>query len=285
MTRKFSAALILVLVFSLCAYGAESGEVVARIGSEDITEADVLTFIQPYGQQALMLYGTEQGRKMIIDDIIAMRLYALDAEAAKLDQNPEFQAQLISTRNAMLAQLAMRETVKDLTVSNEEAKKFYDENPEMFKQPERIRARHILVSGDEELAKVQAELKAGKSFDVVAKEFSRDPGSAANGGDLGEFPRGMMVPEFEKAAFELKNPGDVSAPVKTQFGWHIIKLEQKIPESVMPFEQIKDRLIQELKDQKTQKVIQDKAKELEGKYKVERLFDKPKNAETSPDKK
>ena len=285
MTKKLSAALILVLAFSLCAYGAESGEVVARIGSEDITEAEVLTFIQPYGQQALMLYGTEQGRKMIIDDVITMRLYALDAEAAKLDKTPEFQAQLISTKNAMLAQAAMRETVKNLTVTNEEAKKFYDENPAMFKQPERIRARHILVSGDEELAKVQDELKAGKSFDVVAKEFSRDPGSAANGGDLGEFPRGMMVPEFEKAAFELKNPGDVSAPVKTQFGWHIIKLEQRIPESVMPFEQIKDRLIQELTDQKTQKVLQDKAKELEKKYKVERLFDKPKNTETSPDKK
>ena len=284
MSKKFSAALILVLAFSFCAYGADSNSVVARIGSEDITEAEVLEFIQPFGQQAIMLYGSEQGRKMIIDDVISMRLYALDAEASKLDQTPEFQAQLLSAKRAMLAQAAMRETIKNLTVTDEEAKKFYDENPAMFKQPERIRARHILVSGDEELAKVQDELKAGKSFDVVAKEFSRDPGSAANGGDLGEFPRGMMVPEFEKAAFDLKNPGDVSAPVKTQFGWHIIKLEQRIPESVIPFEQIKDRLIQELKDQKTQKVLQDKAKELEGKYKVERLFDKPKDAQTSPDK-
>ncbi len=284
MSKKFSAALILVLAFSFCAYGADSNSVVARIGSEDITEAEVLEFIQPFGQQAIMLYGSEQGRKMIIDDVISMRLYALDAEASKLDQTPEFQAQLLSAKRAMLAQAAMRETIKNLTVTDEEAKKFYDENPAMFKQPERIRARHILVSGDEELAKVQDELKAGKSFDVVAKEFSRDPGSAANGGDLGEFPRGMMVPEFEKAAFDLKNPGDVSAPVKTQFGWHIIKLEQRIPESVIPFEQIKDRLIQELKDQKTQKVLQDKSKELEEKYKVERLFDKPKDAQTSPDK-
>ena len=284
MSKKFSAALILVLAFSFCAYGADSNSVVARIGSEDITEAEVLEFIQPFGQQAIMLYGSEQGRKMIIDDVISMRLYALDAEASKLDQTPEFQAQLLSAKRAMLAQAAMRETIKNLTVTDEEAKKFYDENPAMFKQPERIRARHILVSGDEELAKVQDELKAGKSFDVVAKEFSRDPGSAANGGDLGEFPRGMMVPEFEKAAFDLKNPGDVSAPVKTQFGWHIIKLEQRIPESVIPFEQIKDRLIQELKDQKTQKVLQDKAKELEEKYKVERLFDKLKDAQTSPDK-
>ena len=284
LARKIFAAFILVLSFSFCAYGADSEKVLARVGSEDITESEVLEFIQPFGQQAVMLYGTEQGRKMILDDVIAMRLYALDAEDSKLDQTPEFQAQLLNAKRAMLAQAAMQKAVEGLKISDEEAKKFYDSNPAMFKQPERVHARHILVSGDEELAKVQSELKAGKSFDVVAKEYSRDPGSAANGGDLGEFPRGMMVPEFEKAAFELKNPGDVSEPVKTQFGWHIIKLEERIPESVMPFEQVKDRLTNELKDQKTQQVLQDKAKELESKYKVERLTDKPKE-ETSADNK
>ncbi|MBQ4432097.1 MAG: peptidylprolyl isomerase [Synergistaceae bacterium] len=165
----------------------------------------------------------------------------------------------------------MREIIKDIAVSDDEARKFYDDNPAMFKQPERVRALHILVSDDATLAKVQEELKAGKSFDAVAKEYSIDPGSAANGGDLGEFPRGVMVPEFEKVAFDLKNPGDVSEPVKSQFGWHIIKLEEHIPESPMPFEQVKPRILQELKDQKTQDVLQDKAKELEGKYKVERF--------------
>lgn len=284
MSKKIFAAFIIVLTLSLCAYGADSDKVLARVGSEDVTESEVLEFIQPFGQQAVMLYGTEQGRKMILDDVIAMRLYALDAQDSKLDQTPEFQAQLLNAKRAMLAQAAMQKAVEGLKISDEEAKKFYDSNTAMFKQPERVHARHILVSGDEELAKVQSELKAGKSFDVVAKEYSRDPGSAANGGDLGEFPRGMMVPEFEKAAFELKNPGDVSEPVKTQFGWHIIKLEERIPESVMPFEQVKDRLTNELKDQKTQTVLQDKAKELESKYKVERLTDKPKE-ETSADKK
>lgn len=275
MLRKIFTAFILTLALSISAYAAEPSKVLARVGSEDVTEAEVLEFIQPFGQQAVMLYGTEQGRKMILDDVISMRLYALDAEAQKLDQTPEFQAQLQGARRAMLAQASMREAIKGLTVSDDEAKKFYDENPDMFKNPERVHARHILVSSDETLAKVQAELKSGKSFDVVAKEYSIDPGSAANGGDLGEFPRGMMVPEFEKAAFELKNPGDVSEPVKTQFGWHIIKLEERIPESQMPFEQIKSRLLQELQEQKTQTVLQEKAKALEEKYKVERFEDKP----------
>lgn len=272
MTKKFLSALILVALSASLSFCAESDDkVLARVGSHDITESEVLEFIKPFGQQAVMLYGSEQGKKMIIDDVISMRLYALDAEEANLDKTPEFQQNLENVRRTMLAQSAMREAIKDLAITDEEAKKFYDENPKLFTQPERVRASHILVSGDEDLAKVQAELKAGKSFDVVAKEFSTDPGSAANGGDLGEFPKGVMVPEFEKAAFELKNPGDVSDPVKTQFGWHIIKLGGHIPESAMPFEQVKANIIEELNNKKTQEILQNKAKGLEEKYKVERF--------------
>ena len=271
MIRRFIAAITLTLVLTSLAYGAETNKVLARVNSQDITEAEVLEFIQPYGQQAMMLYNTPQGKKMIVDDMISMRLYALDAEAQKLDETPDFQAQLAAVRRTLLAQASIRKAIEGLTVNEDEAKKFYDDNPQMFKLPERVRARHILVSDDETLAKVQDALKSGKSFDVVAKEFSIDPGSAQNGGDLGEFPRGVMVPEFEKAAFELKNPGDVSEPVKTQFGWHIIKLEERIPESPAPFEQVKQRIMQELRDQKTQELLQKRAKELESVYKVERF--------------
>lgn len=271
MTRKIITALILVLALAGLTYAAEADKVAARVNSQDIMESELLEFVKPFGQQAMMLYGTEQGRKMILDDVITMRLYAIDAEAQKLDEDPEFQAQLATARRAMLAQSAMRKLIEGITVSDDEAQKFYAENQKLFTQPEKVHARHILVSGDTELAKVVYELKAGTSFDEAAKKYSRDPGSAQNGGDLGEFPRGVMVPEFEKAAFELKNPGDVSEPVKTQFGYHIIKLEEKIPESISPFEEVKPRIVQELKDQKTQQVLQDRAKELEGLYKVERF--------------
>ena len=273
MTRKFFTALIFTFALMTCAYAAESvsgDKVLARVASQDITESEVLEFIQPFGQQELMMYATEQGRKLILDDVITMRLFAVDAEANGLDKTPEFIAALENAKRAMLAQSAMRKEIEGLTVSDDEAKKFYDENPNLFVQPEKIHARHILVSGDENLAKVQEELKT-KSFDVVAKEYSIDPGSASNGGDLGEFPKGMMVPEFEKAAFDLKNPGDVSAPVKTQFGWHIIRLEGRTPESKVSFENVKTRIIQELREKKTQEVLQNKSKELEEKYKVERF--------------
>ena len=271
MTRKFLIAFILVLALAGLTYAAETDKVVARVNSQDITESELLDFIRPYGQQGMMLYNSEQGRKMILDDVITMRLYALDGEAQKLDEDPKAQAQLATARRAILAQAAMRKITDGITVSDDEAQKFYTENQKLFVQPERVHARHILVSGDETLAKVQEALKSGKSFDVVAREYSIDPGSAQNGGDLGEFPRGVMVPEFEKAAFDLKTPGEVSEPVKTQFGWHIIKLEERIPGALAPFDEVKPRILQELKDQKIQQVVEDRVKVLEGMYKVERF--------------
>ena len=267
MTKRFLAAVIITLVLA----SVSSAEVLARVNSQDITDEEVLEFIQPFGQQALMLFATEQGRKLIVDDVISMRLYALDGEAQKLDDSPEFQESLARARRAMLAQAAMTKVIEGITISDEEAKKFYDEHPDMFVQPERVHASHILVSDDETLAKVQADLKAGKSFSDVAKEYSIDPGSAANGGDLGEFPRGVMVSEFENAAFALKNPGDVSEPVKSQFGTHIIKLEEHIAPSTVAFEQVKSQIVQELQNQKTQEALDARSKELEEKYKVERF--------------
>ena len=272
MAKKFLLISLFIIIFASAACALESGDkVLARVDGHDITESEALEFIKPFGQQAMMLYSSEQGRKMVIDDLISMRLYALDAEEKKLDQTPEFIANLESVKRTLLAQASMREIIKDVSVNEDEMKKFYDDNQKLFTQPERVRASHILVSDDASLAKVQEELKTGKSFDVVAKEFSIDPGSAANGGDLGEFPKGVMVPEFEKAAFDLKNPGDISEPVKSQFGWHLIKLGEHIPENVVPFEQVKTHIEQELKEKKTQDLLQARSKELEEKYKVERF--------------
>ncbi|MCR5346667.1 MAG: peptidylprolyl isomerase [Fretibacterium sp.] len=177
----------------------------------------------------------------------------------------------------------MREAIRDITVSDEETRRFYDENTAQFKQPERIHARHILLKDDAEsadkIAKVQADLKAGVSFDEVAKAVSVCP-SAQQGGDLGEFQKGQMVPEFETAAFALKNVGDISEPVKSQFGWHIIKLEGRVPESVMPYDEVKDQITQELQKTKSSERIRARIDELKKTYKVEIL-----EAEKEPEKK
>ncbi len=148
------------------------------------------------------------------------------------------------------------------TPTDEEVRAFYDQNRDKFGQPEQIRVRHILVKVDEgaddatvAAAKTRAEKiqkeasKKGADFASLAKEKSEGP-SAPEGGDLGYFPRGRMVPEFEKVAFALKKPGDVSEPVRTSFGWHVIKLEDKKESGLMPFEEVSEELGTQLKNQK-----------------------------------
>jgi peptidyl-prolyl cis-trans isomerase C len=134
----------------------------------------------------------------------------------------------------------------------------YDKFVADFQPQDEVHARHILVETKEEADAIEAELKGGADFATIAQEKSIDPGSGANGGDLGFFSKGMMVPEFEAAAFALANPGDVSAPVQSQFGWHIIKLEEKRQSQPPAFEQVAPQVQQQV----LMRVFNEKVEEL-----------------------
>ena len=129
--------------------------------------------------------------------------------------------------------------------SDQALKKYYDEQIGQVKPVEEVRARHILVEGEEDAKKIATRLKGGEDFAKIAKEVSKDPGSGAEGGDLGFFTKDRMVPEFAEAAFAMK-PGEVSQPVKSQFGWHVIKLEERRQKPLPTFDQVKDRIAQAL---------------------------------------
>ncbi|WP_243427874.1 peptidylprolyl isomerase [Alkaliphilus hydrothermalis] len=148
--------------------------------------------------------------------------------------------------------------IKELGMDEAQAKKYYDENPDFFINDE-VKARHILVS-DEELAKqLVNRIKAGESFEELAKEYSEDPGSKDKGGDLDYFPKGVMIAEFEEAAFSMEI-GAVSEPVATMFGFHIIKVEDKRSEK-KDFEEIKAALVQELEIKDFQKYVEERLEE------------------------
>ena len=248
--------------------------VLAKVSDREIREKDIDQVIRMMGPQGAMMYDNPQGRKAVLDELVSMHLFALKGAEEKLDQTPEFKAALETFRNQSLARAAIDASLKDVTVSDEEAKKFYDEHPDQFTQPERVHVRHILISDDvtsaDAIAKVQADLKAGVSFDEVAKSRSLCP-SAAQGGDLGEVSKGQMVPEFEAAAFALKDPGDLSEPVKTQFGWHIIRLEGRTPSSLEPFDTVKPQLLQYLTNEKRNEAFKNVVEGLKKTYKVEML--------------
>lgn len=147
----------------------------------------------------------------------------------------------------------MDEVGKDIQVSDDEIKTYYETNKNDFKeQPDQVKARHILVDTEKEALNLKKQIEEGADFAELAKKHSKDTASAENGGDLGHFMRGQMVPEFENAAFSL-NAGEVSEPVKTQFGYHIIKVEEKNIYPVFDLSEVKDSIREMLlHDKKTQ---------------------------------
>ena len=166
----------------------------------------------------------------------------------------------------LLKQFAMHNLLKDVTVTEDESLDFYNENKHMFIEPETVKASHILVNSEKQAKEITEEISNGLSFEEAASKYSSCP-SNANGGNLGYFSKGKMVPEFEAVAFDMEI-GEISEPVKTQFGYHIIKLVDKKEESTKTFDDVKDQLNKQLTAVKQQKVYADKTSELRKEFKV-----------------
>jgi len=249
------------------------------------------------------------GYRQILDELIMDKLVAnaaagetvsdeeLNAEIAKLKKQfpseEAFQAQLkeagqtpekltTSLRTMLQQQRWMQNQVKDnAPVGEADAKKFYDSNTEEFKNPEQVKASHILflVNKDdsaevgkqkEAAAKKAVALakKKGADFSKLAKELSEEPGAKESGGSLGFFSKDKMVPEFAEAAFSQK-PGEIGGPVRTQFGWHVILVEEKKPAGTVPFEEVKDQIAAYLKNTKQREAVQGVLKSLKDSAKIE----------------
>lgn len=195
-------------------------------------------------------YAQGQGKKQFAEDYLRMKMLAAQGTKNGLDKDPDVVQQLNLMRENLVANAQLQKIEKGITVSDDELKKKYEASKNEYEQ---VKARHILIAFDgspaaqadkpkltEEQAKAKAEelrkqLVAGAKFEELAQKESDDTGSGARGGDLGEFGRGQMVPEFEQAAFGAK-VGDITPVVRTQFGYHIIKVDEH---GSTPYEQVK----------------------------------------------
>jgi peptidyl-prolyl cis-trans isomerase C len=170
-----------------------------------------------------------------------MKIVAKAAEDKKVADRDDFKSKLAFARNRLLMDSLLGTEGKEaLTDAN--MKKVYDDAAKQISGEQEVHARHILVETEDEAKKIAEELKKGANFAELAKKSSKDPG-AADGGDLGFFTKDQMVPEFSKVAFELE-PGKISDPVKSQFGWHIIKVEEKRNRQAPSFDQVKPQIEQ-----------------------------------------
>jgi len=217
--------------------------VVATVDGEAITEAD-LSFAAEDLTQELQQMPPDQRKPFLVRVLIDMKVMAQAGRDAGMADTPLFQQRLSYLEERALRRAFFAETIAN-AVTEDAVRAAYDTFVADFVPQDEIRASHILVSDEAEANEIKAELDGGADFATIAQEKSIDPG-AANGGDLGFFGKGMMVAPFEAAAFALTDIGEISAPVQSQFGWHIIRLEEKRQSAPPAFEQVAGQLQQQL---------------------------------------
>jgi peptidyl-prolyl cis-trans isomerase C len=231
----------------------DDNAVVATVDGQPITERELRIATDEIGP-SLGGMVAEQKREQVLGFLIDIKLAAGAAEKAELGSGPDFQAQLEFLRERALMQSYLDQRGR-AAVTPEAVKQIYDETVKELKPEQEVRARHILVETEDEAKAAAERLKKGEDFAAVATELSKDPGSAAEGGDLGFFSQDQMVPEFADTAFKM-DAGRVSDPVKSQFGWHIIKVEEKREKPVPTLEQVRDQIEAYISRRAQQEAIQ-----------------------------
>jgi peptidyl-prolyl cis-trans isomerase C len=280
--QRFSLATALAgcLVLSLIAGPTRAAEdpnpVLAKVNGAEIRKSDVALAEEELGPSLAQMDPASKDEN-VLSFLIDMKLVAKAAEDKKVADSDEFKKRLTFTRNRLLMDSLLAQEGKAAT-SDEAMKKVYDEASKQIGGEQEVRARHILVESEDDAKAVKAELDKGADFAELAKKKSKDPG-ASDGGDLGFFTKEQMVPEFANVAFALE-PGKISDPVKTQFGWHIIKVEEKRNRKPPEFDQVKSQI----ETYVTRKAQADYVAKLREGAKIERTADagKPTDAAAKP---
>ncbi len=280
-SNKYIIVAILIIVLTTMT-ACKSEEIVAKVNDEVITKEELHDFlVQQNGIQAL-------------DTLIAEKVLDLEIEKANIEISDEevkkeidnlkqqyggeevFNSTMESygiTLEDMEKDIRMNMQINKLLeprieISDEEMKSFFEENKDTLSEKEQVSASHILVETEAKALEVKEKLSSGEAFSELAKEYSIDEANKEQGGELGFFGRGQMVSEFEDAAFSL-NPGEVSDPIKTKFGYHIIKIEDKKEAKEANFEESKDKIKEVLVGEKMPQVYDEWYKEKYSEYKIE----------------
>ena len=218
---------------------AQSDPLIAKVNGVEIRQSDLTLAEEDLGQNARAMSDDEKKEQLVayLTDII---LVAKAAEGKKVPDQKDFKTRLAFNRNKLLMETLLQSEGK-AAVTDQAMRKVYDDAVKQMASDVEVRARHILVATEAEATALLAEIKKGTDFAELARQKSKDPGAAAEGGDLGFFSKEQMVPEFAEVAFKLEK-GQLSDPVKTQFGWHIIKVEDRRNKPAPDFAQVKDQV-------------------------------------------
>lgn len=268
-----SKKVILSLVATLALAGqtvAQENKVYATANDIKITQEDVSALLRGQNVQFESLQKDQQ--KQILDSLIEQKLLAEMAYKTDIPKSAEFKEELEKFKRSLAFQIWLRDFSKTIKIEENEVKKFYDENRDKFKTPEQLQASHILIKTEKEAQELIKTLLKSKNlkedFTKLAKEHSIGP-SASNGGELGWFTQEKMVPEFSSAALKLAKGTISKEPVKTNYGYHVIYLDDKKSSEILTYDKIKDRLKQDLLQQKFAQEAKAEAVKLKNKAKIE----------------
>ncbi len=245
-----------------------TARVLANVGGKPITEEDVTRFIMAMGRNG-QAYNNPQGRAAVLEQLIAQRLFLLDAQRNLFEREQAFKDQLAAVKEQLLMEYAISKCVESVRVTEDEVRGYYDSHKDEMTEGETVNASHILVDSEEKATELLNAINAGEiSFEDAARDNSSCP-SSAQGGNLGDFGRGQMVPEFDTACFEMEE-GEVRGPVKTQFGYHLIRLNKKNPAEALSYNDVRAQLYEQLTREKQQAAYQSKINQLKIMYPVDK---------------
>jgi len=271
-----TGCLAMVLLAGLPVRAEEANPVLAKVNGSEIRQSDVALAEEELGPSLAQMDPATK-KDNVLSFLIDMKIVAKAAEDKKVENNEDFKRRLAFTRSRLLMDSLLATEGKAAT-TDDAMKKVYEEASKQITGEQEVHARHILVETEDEAKAVAEELKKGADFVELAKKKSKDPG-ASDGGDLGFFTKDQMVPEFSTVAFALE-PGKISDPVKSQFGWHIIKVEEKRNRKAPDFEQVKAQI----ETYVTRKAQAEYVAKLREAAKVERM-DKPADTAAKTDAK
>jgi len=240
---------------------AETGEVIATYGGEKLTSDEVKKQLEQMAPPARAYLASPERKKSFVENIIMNDLMFNEGKKLGYADDPEIERQVDSLRKRLVVQRVMSKYQTAPTISDDEVKKYYDDNPSLYSTTQ-IHASHILLKDEDTAKQVLAEVKADPSkFADIAREKSTDAVSASKGGDLGTFGQGRMVPDFERVAFALQ-PGQISDVVKTQYGYHVIMVTERKEGDRRPFDQVKEQIRTSLRNKALQDQVRDHFEEL-----------------------
>ncbi len=241
--------------------------VLAKVGDVEVTKDDMIRIMRNLPQQQQQQVAGVEGRKQLLEEMVAGELLYLKGASESFDQDEKYLELVAEAKKTILQQYTMQKLLEDVQVTDEDVETYYEANKASYKAGATAKASHILVNEEEEINMVKSKIEGGLDFAEAAGKYSTCP-SKERGGDLGSFEKGRMVPEFEEVAF-TQEIGVVSEPVKTQFGYHLILVEERSEESTKSLEEVAPQIRQEMTYQKQTDVYRAEVDKLKGQYPVE----------------